>query len=237
MVQSSSRWDAVETSDHWLAVTDYESVLERVATAADRVGRSPEEVTIVVVSKTRTVEEILKVYQLGHRDFGENRAQEMALKVPQLPDDIRWHFVGALQSNKVRQIRQGTHLLHSMDRLSLARAWLKGMGVPPSVLLQVNLGDEDQKSGVGPGDVAEVLGQMVDLGLQVRGLMAIPPIPEDAENSRPHFCKLREIMESIPARLPSFSELSMGMTDDFEVAIEEGASIIRVGRAIFGPRI
>ena len=236
MVQSSTRCDAVETSRDRLDVTGYEAVLDRVATAAGRVGRAPEEVTLVDVSKNKTIEEILEVYQLGHRDFGENRAQEMASKVPHLPPDIRWHFVGALQSNKVRQIRQSTHLLHSMDRLSLAHAWLKGIGIPPSVLIQVNVGDEEQKSGVGPGDVAQVLQNVLELGLQVRGLMAIPPIPDNAEQSRPHFRKLREIMTSIPSRPPGFSELSMGMTDDFEVAIEEGASIIRVGRAIFGSR-
>ena len=199
--------------------------------------RSTDDVTIVAVSKTVTVEDILRIYELGHRDFGENRAQELATKTAQLPEDIRWHFVGALQSNKVRLIRSTTHLLHSMDRRSLANAWLKGMGKPPPVLLQVNVGGEAQKSGIDPTDVGEVLEWMLDMGLTVRGLMAIPPIPESAEQSRPYFHKLREISESTTRRYPDCSELSMGMTDDFEVAIEEGASIIRVGRAIFGPRI
>ena len=214
----------------------YEAVLDKVAAAADRVGRSADGVTLVAVSKTKTVEDILEIYELGHRDFGENRAQELAAKAPQLPDDIRWHFVGALQSNKVRQIRSTTHLLHSMDRSSLAKAWLKGIGRPPPVLLQVNIGDEAQKSGIDPKDVAEVLERILTMGLTIRGLMAIPPIPEYAEQSRTHFQKLREIIEPISLLNPSCKELSMGMTDDFEVAIEEGASIIRVGRAIFGPR-
>ena len=214
----------------------YEDVLERVAAATSRVGRSASDVTLVVVSKTRTVEEILEIYQSGHRDFGENRAQEFAAKAPRLPDDIRWHFVGALQSNKVRQVRPMTHLLHSMDRASLAEGWLKGMGQSPPVLLQVNVGAEQQKSGIAPGDVAETLEWMLEMGLKVRGLMTIPPIPELAEHSRPHFRRLSGLIETIRSPATEFVELSMGMTDDFEVAIEEGASIIRVGRAIFGPR-
>ena len=236
LVQSSTGRHNVATSDDWLGLTSYETVLERVAVAAHRVGRSPDNVTVVAVSKTKSVEEILEVYQLGHRDFGENRAQELAVKAPQLPPDIRWHFVGALQSNKVRQVRQTTHLLHSMDRPSLASAWLKGIGMPPPVLLQVNIGDEPQKSGIDVGAVTEVFERMVIMGLSVRGLMAIPPVSEHPEQSRSHFRRLREILESIPSQELDLVELSMGMTDDFEVAIEEGASIIRVGRAIFGPR-
>lgn len=215
----------------------YPEVLDRMNSATARSGRSADEVTLVVVSKTRTVEEIFEIYELGHRDFGENRAQELAAKSPHLPDDIRWHFVGALQSNKVRQVRPVAHLLHSMDRPSLAKSWLKGVGTPPPVLLQVNLEAEQQKSGMGPGEVSDVLELMLSMGLTVRGLMAIPPIPEVAEQSRLHFRNLREIMETISSPSSEFVELSMGMTDDYEVAIEEGASIIRVGRAIFGPRI
>ncbi len=219
-----------------MGLVGFEAVLDRIAAAVDRVGRSVDEVTLVAVSKTKTVDEILRVYELGHRDFGENRAQELAAKAPHLPDDIRWHFVGALQSNKVRQIRPTTHLLHSMDRASLAGAWLKGIGEPPPVLLQVNIGDEPQKSGIDPVDVADVLRWMLKMGVPVRGLMAIPPIPESPEQSRRYFQNLREIFESVRPGSAGFDDLSMGMTDDFEVAIEEGASIIRVGRAIFGPR-
>ena len=214
----------------------YAEVLERMAVAAKHAGRSVDDVTLVAVSKTRTVAEVLDVYQLGQRDFGENRAQELAEKAPRLPDDIRWHFVGALQSNKTRLVRSRTHLLHSMDRRSLATSWLKGVGVPPPVLLQVNVGGEVQKSGIDPGDVPEVLGWMLGMGLNVRGLMAIPPIPKTSEESRLHFRTLVEISESIPALNDGHHELSMGMTDDYEIAISEGASIIRVGRAIFGPR-
>lgn len=214
----------------------YESVSTRVEAACSRAGRDGGEITVVAVSKTMTPEDIMEVYEQGHRDFGENRAQEMAEKAPVLPDDIRWHFVGALQSNKSRIVRSRTHLLHSMDRRSLADAWLKGPGLPPPVLIQVNVGEEPQKSGVAPDSVVETTRWMVSMGLEVRGLMAIPPIPARPEDSRPYFQTLRDLRDRVAKVVPDAVELSMGMTDDFEVAIEEGSSIIRVGRAIFGPR-
>lgn len=214
----------------------YAAVMSRIEDAARRSGRAAEEVTLVAVSKTMSPSQILSVYEKGHRDFGENRTQEMADKAGGLPADIRWHFVGALQSNKAKLVRSKTHLLHSMDRRSLADAWLKGPGLPPPVLLQVNVGEERQKSGVFPEEIAETVEWMTALGLDVRGLMAIPPIPETPEASRPYFVALRRLRDEVTAVAPSVTHLSMGMSDDFEVAIEEGASIIRVGRAIFGPR-
>ena len=217
-------------------MTRYAEITGRVRDAATRAGRSPDEITLVAVSKTKSVDEIKAVYDLGHRDFGENRAQELAAKAPLLPDDIRWHFVGSLQTNKVRMIRSTTSLLHSVDRESLAKAWVKGSGMPPPVLLQVNVADEPQKSGVAVSELPELLSKTADLGLEVRGLMAIPPIPDFPEDSREHFASLRLLAENIDKPEGWSGELSMGMTDDFEVAIEEGSSIIRVGRAIFGPR-
>jgi PLP dependent protein len=214
----------------------YQEVMERVAAAARRADRQVGDVTVVAVSKTMTPEDIMGVYEQGHRDFGENRAGELAEKAPLLPEDIRWHFVGALQSNKTRLVRGIVQLLHSMDRPSLGKAWMKGHGLPPPVLAQVNVGDESQKSGVAVDRVPEAVEWMVEMGLDVRGLMAIPPLPERPEDSRPYFQILRELRDRVAARHPAMAELSMGMTDDFEVAIEEGASIIRVGRAIFGPR-
>lgn len=214
----------------------YLEVMERVASAAFEAGRSSEEITVVAVSKTMSADDIMTVYNQGQRDFGENRAQELAEKAPQLPDDIRWHYVGSLQSRKARTVRPVVALLHSMDRRSLGSAWMKGHGEPPPVLAQVNVGEEDQKSGVARDDVAEALEWMQSLGLDVRGLMAIPPIPETPEDSRAHFREVRSIRDSVRDRYPSVEHLSMGMTDDFEVAISEGASIIRVGRAIFGAR-
>lgn len=201
-----------------------------------RSGRDTSEVTLVAVSKTKSAEEIMRVYEEGHRDFGENRAQELATKAPLLPDDIRWHFVGSLQSNKTRVVRPLSHLLQSMDRRSLALAWVKGPGMPPPVLLQVNVGDERQKSGADVEETDSLVEWMTGLGLDVKGLMAIPPVPDQPEASRRFFVMLRELRDRVAVRNPSVVELSMGMTDDFEVAIEEGASIIRIGRAIFGPR-
>ncbi|MFZ0014388.1 MAG: YggS family pyridoxal phosphate-dependent enzyme, partial [Acidimicrobiia bacterium] len=169
----------------------YEEVMDRVARAADSAGRDPKAITVVAVSKTHSVDEIMAVYEMGHRDFGENRAQELVDKAPWLPDDIRWHFVGALQSRKARAVRPIVSLLHSMDRRSLGSAWMKGQGHPPPVLAQVNLGDEEQKSGVAADEVSGAVDWMVSLGLDVQGLMAIPPIPEQPEDSRPHFARLR----------------------------------------------
>lgn len=214
----------------------YDDVMERVAAAAVRSGRAASDITVVAVSKTKTANDVLEIYERGHRDLGENRAQELAQKAPLLPDDIRWHFIGALQSNKARMVRPVAHLLHSMDRTSLAGAWLKGLGVPPPVLVQVNIGEEPQKSGVDPGDARATVDRLVEMGLDVRGLMAIPPISDVAESTRGYFIALRELRDAIAVDHPGISELSMGMTDDFEIAIEEGASMIRVGRAIFGAR-
>jgi len=214
----------------------YAEVMERVVAAASRAGRSPDAVTVVAVSKTMSRRDILAVYEQGHRDFGENRAGELAVKAPDLPDDIRWHFVGALQSNKTRTVRSVVDLLHSMDRRSLGKAWMKGHGMPPPVLAQVNVGEEPQKSGVAAVEVGSALTWMVDMGLHVSGLMTIPPMPESPEDSRVYFERLRRIRDEVSATHPSVVELSMGMSDDFEVAIAEDASVIRVGRAIFGPR-
>lgn len=219
-----------------MAGLSYAEVMDRVQQAASRAGRSVDEITVVAVSKTMTPDDVMNVYSQGHRDFGENRAAELTEKSTRLPDDIRWHYVGALQSNKARTVRGITYLLHSMDRRSLGAAWMKGHGLPPPVLAQVNIGVESQKSGIAPGEVAEAIAWMTDLGLDVRGLMAIPPIPERPEDSRPHFENLRQIRDQVVAENPRVVELSMGMTDDFEVAISEGASIIRIGRAIFGER-
>lgn len=214
----------------------YREVMDRVAAAAERSGRSAGDITVVAVSKTMLPSDVLAVYEQGHRDFGENRAGELVEKAEHLPDDIRWHFVGALQSNKARTVRGLVHLLHSMDRRSLGKAWMKGQGLPPPVLAQVNVGDEAQKSGLSIDGVESGIQWMEELGLDVRGLMAIPPMPDTPEQSREHFATLREIRDRLAVDHPSIVELSMGMTDDFEVAIAEGASIIRVGRAIFGPR-
>lgn len=213
-----------------------EAVRQRIAAAAARAGRSPASVRLVVVSKARTVDEIFEAYAAGHRDFGENRAEELTMKAPQLPSDIRWHFVGTLQSRKTSAVRPHTHLLHSMDRMSLARRWALAPGATPPCLLQVNIGREPQKHGVDPEAVMATLDEMSDAGVVPVGLMAIPPAPDAAEDSRGHFAALAALAEAARRSHPAIAELSMGMTDDFEVAVEEGATLVRVGRAIFGPR-
>ncbi len=203
-------------------------VLDRIAASATAAGRSAGSVTLVVITKGRSVAEIEAVYAQGQRDFGENRAQELATKAPLLPDDIRWHFVGPLQRNKVPKVR-GT-LLHSLDRERLARAWV---GAP--ALVQVNIGRESQKHGVAPEDALAFVDACRGLGVDVRGLMALPPQVTHPEQARPSFRALRELRDEAITHYPEVRELSMGMTDDFEVAVAEGATMVRIGRAIFGP--
>jgi pyridoxal phosphate enzyme (YggS family) len=212
-----------------------ESVKERVARACERVGRDPSEVTVVAVSKGRPPEEILRLYEDGHRDFGENRADELSAKAAELPADIRWHFVGHLQSNKARVVRPIASVLHSMDRVSLAKAWLKGAGTPPPSFLEVNVGREPQKSGVVPEEAESLAEQLVTLGVPLIGVMAIVPIVDEPEHARPYFRELVEVRDRVRRIEPAATGLSMGMTDDFEVAVEEGATVIRLGRAIFDP--
>lgn len=210
-----------------------ESVTDRAVRALSESGREPDELTILAVSKGHSTEEIRVLYEAGHRDFGENRAQELRDKVPELPDDIRWHFVGPLQSNKARIVRPAVVALHSMDRRSLASAWMKGSGRPPACYLQVNIGREPQKSGVMPEEVPSMVSGLGSMGVPIIGLMTIPPLVDDPEESRPHFAALRVLRDEISADHPAISGLSMGMTNDFEIAIQEGATVIRVGRAIF----
>lgn len=212
----------------------YRVVLEKVAEAAIGAGRRPEEVTLVVITKGRGVSLIRELYDLGVRDFGENRAQELARKAGELPDDIRWHFVGPLQTNKVRMVRPVAHLLHSMDRVKLARFWTRGAGRRVAALAQVNIGQEPQKHGAPPDQLEEMVAAFQGQGVKLRGLMAMAPQVEDPERARPYFRRLRRLSEALADRYPAMTELSMGMTEDYQVAVEEGATMVRVGRAIFG---
>ena len=213
-----------------------EAILDKVAAAADRSGRDPSEIVVVAVGKTFPPETLMKAYEAGHRDFGENRAQELAVKVPALPSDIRWHFIGPLQRNKVRIVRPAATLLHSMDRQALGEAWLKGPGSPPPVLVEINIGEEPQKAGIEPDRAAALIGVLTDLGLDVQGLMTIPPQLDHPDQTRRYFESMRKLRDHLARDHPAVRELSMGMTDDFEVAIEEGATLVRIGRAIFGAR-
>lgn len=210
-----------------------EEVMERVSAAASRSGRGPSEVEVVVVSKGRRVAEVERLYRAGHRVFAENRAQDLSAKAPRLPSDLVWHFVGPLQTNKVRLVRPMVRLLHSLDRRSLAEAWVKGPDRPPACLLQVNVGREPQKHGVDPDLAEEACAEFSRLGVEIVGAMCIPPLGDTPEASRPFFTLLRGIRDRLARSWPSVRELSMGMSDDFEVAVEEGSTMIRVGRAIF----
>ena len=210
-----------------------ESVRERMSAAAARSGRAPDSVVLVIVTKGQSVETISKLYDRGERDFGENRAQELTGKVDQLPTDIRWHFVGPLQSNKVRSVRPNVNLLHSLDRPELGPAWIKGPGLAPPALLQVNVGLEPQKHGLVPDDILGTFGDLVSLGVDLVGLMAIPPLTGDAAATRRYFEEMRRLAGLVAGERGGDVALSMGMSDDFEMAIEEGATFVRVGRAIF----
>lgn len=205
-----------------------------MAAAADRAGRDPAEVTLVAVSKTVGPAEIATAYAAGQRDFGENRSSELSAKADVLPNDIRWHFVGALQSRKAKEIAPIASVVHSVDRESLLRAWAR-TGSDASLLLQLNLAHEAQKHGADAGVAVEILRVADALGLTFAGLMLMPPQVEDPEVNRRWFRRLHEIRDQLRSDWPGLDALSMGMTDDFEVAIEEGATLIRVGRAIFGP--
>ena len=208
-------------------------VRRRVAAATARSGRTGDAVRLIAVSKGRTVSDIATLFEEGQRDFGENRAQEFAAKAPLLSEAVRWHFVGPLQRNKVNKVRPLTALLHSMDRERLAVAWA-APDAPPA-LLEVNIGGEVQKHGVAPADAEAAAAAIIAAGVDLRGLMTVAPLAADAEAVRPIFATMRRLQARLAERWPSIVDLSMGMTDDFEVAIEEGATLVRVGRAIFGP--
>jgi len=219
-------------------------VRERIAAACRRSQRGPDDVRLLAISKTFPPESIREAYKAGLRDFGENRVQEAAAKRPALSDlSITWHLVGHLQTNKAKTARELFQWVHSVDSFRLAQkldqATVSAGGRLP-VLLEVNLGGEESKAGVGESDVIQLAEQSSRLvTLEVRGLMVIPPFFDDPEQVRPYFRQLRELAHKIEERgIPNVSmrELSMGMSHDFEVAIEEGATIIRVGTAIFGAR-
>ncbi len=219
------------------------AVQERIAKAAARVGRDPEGITLVAVTKTMPVERIREAMDAGQRVFGENRVQEAQAKVEAVGRDIQWHLIGHLQRNKVKFVCDLFDLIESVDSLPLARdidAHAAKRGIVMPILIQVNIGDETTKSGVSASAALGLVQQAATLShLVIRGLMCVPPAVEVAERSRAYFIELRSLAEQIAAeRIPtvSMSELSMGMSHDFDVAIEEGATMVRVGSAIFGPR-
>lgn len=222
---------------------NYFEVEERILAACQRVGRKREEVTLIAVSKTKPVEMIREVYDLNQRDFGENKVQELTGKYPVLPSDIRWHLIGHLQHNKVKYIADKVCLIHSVDSLRLAETISKeackhNCTIP--VLVEVNVAEEESKFGVKVGETPSLVEAIAQLpGIAVKGLMTIAPYVADPEENRPVFRKLRELSVDIARKNinnVTMSVLSMGMTNDYEVAIEEGATMVRVGTGIFGER-
>jgi len=224
------------------------AVRERIHKAARRAGRSSEEIALMAVSKTQPAERIREAYSAGQRLFGENRVQEFGLKAEAMQDlkDAEWHMIGHLQSNKAARTAELFRAVDSVDSVKLAEkldAAARALGRTLEVLIEINVGGEAAKSGVAP-DSHELEGLLLAAprlkALVFRGLMTVPPLTDDPQSARPYFGKLRELRDAIAARkLPSVAmdELSMGMSHDFEVAIEEGSTCVRVGTAIFGERI
>lgn len=223
--------------------TSIAAVQTTIAEAAQRVGRRADEITLVAVSKTVPVELVQVAYNLGVTHFGENRVQEALPKIAAFhPERIRWHMIGHLQSNKASKVARSFEYVQSVDNLHLAQAlnrYAEEEGKQLAVLLQVNVAGEASKEGMSLDEAPALARQIVALPhLKVQGLMTIAPLVQDVEELRPVFRSLCVLRDRLRAELPecSWQHLSMGMTADYRVAIEEGATIVRIGRAIFGPR-
>ncbi len=209
-------------------------VRERIDRAAKQAGRDPDSVTLIAVSKIKPASEILAAYEAGQRDFGENYVQEFRAKLTALPEmpDARFHMIGKLQSNKAKPATELFHYIHTLDNVRLAKR-LNAVGKQLNVFLEVKLSNEESKAGMAV-EAVEPLKEFVAgvPNLTLKGLMTMPPWSQDPEDSRPFFRRLRELAE-----LHELPDLSMGMSNDLEVAVEEGATYVRVGTAIFGKRV
>lgn len=218
-----------------------ETVRSRIAAAAARAGRNPAEVELVAVSKTYPAERIREAAEAGQELFGESRVQEALVKIPSLPGRLRWHFIGHLQANKVRKALPLFELIHGVDTVEIARdidRIAADLGLHPRVLLEVNVSGEGSKHGFTPEDLERALDELLALPrVQVEGFMTMAPLAPEAEASRPFFAALRSLRDRLAERagIP-FQTLSMGMSGDYGVAVEEGATLVRVGSAIFGSR-
>ena len=216
-------------------------VREQIAHAAAKSSRSSNDVELVAITKTHPVEKVREAIDAGQTLFGENRVQEARAKIPELPSNVRWHFVGHLQKNKIRQALPLFEMIHSVDSLALAldiNRIAEEEGLYPRVLFEVNVAGEGSKFGFAPDHLREQMEALLALPrLSIEGLMCIPPLVEEAEGARRYFVQLRELRDSLEnecnVKLP---QLSMGMTNDFLIAVEEGATLVRVGTAIFGER-
>ncbi|MCS7213858.1 MAG: YggS family pyridoxal phosphate-dependent enzyme [Candidatus Calescibacterium sp.] len=222
-------------------IQNVQSVLERVKSACLRAGRRPSDVRIVAVSKTFPPEYIRYAYEAGIRDFGENYFQEAFPKMNELGDlDITWHFIGRIQSNKIKNIYQSFSFVHSLSSENHIIEFEKRYnGKKIKCFVQINIGEEKTKSGIYEEQIFEFIKRFFEISpksIELVGLMTIPPPSDDPEKARQYFVRMRKIRDKLISQGYNLPELSMGMTDDFEVAIEEGASFVRIGRAIFGER-
>jgi pyridoxal phosphate enzyme (YggS family) len=219
---------------------NYKRITDRLAAAAAKRGIPVTDITLIAVTKTVQPETIREAWELGINDFGENRVQDGLPKIDALPTGPRWHFIGHLQRNKVKQVLPNFVLIHSLDSLRLARALQKeGRKLKKTVeaLVQVNIGSEESKFGFEYDEVLHAIEEMAGLdALRIRGLMAIAPFFSDPERTRPYFRKLYQLFTGIRVEGVEMRYLSMGMTNDFDVAVEEGANMVRIGTALFGPR-
>lgn len=220
-----------------------DQVENRIKSACGRVGRDTGEVTLIAVSKTKPVLMLEEAYDAGCRHFGENKVQELVDKYEVMPKDIKWHMIGHLQRNKVKYIVDKVFMIHSVDSVRLAEEINKEAvkkGIRVNILIEVNVAGEESKFGVRPEDAETLITEISSLpGISIKGLMTIAPYVENAEENRQHFVKLRQLSVDIMNKNidnVSMDVLSMGMTGDYQVAVEEGASYVRVGTGIFGER-
>ena len=223
--------------------TTLQEINERIAVATARSGRVAGDVQLVAVTKTHPIAIISEAYTLGLRDFGENRVQEMIVKHYELPADIRWNLIGHLQSNKAKYIAQFVGLVHSIDSVETAKELSKRATLhsrTAEILLEVNVGAEASKDGVAVDGAKQLLDSIRQEAPEIiiRGLMTVAPFDEHPERIRPVFAKLRALRDELASAHPDLglTELSMGMSNDYEIAIEEGATIVRLGSALFGER-
>lgn len=221
------------------------NLYRRISHSAMRAGRNPEEVNLIAVTKTVQVEKIIEAIEAGVRIFGENRVQEARQKIPEVSNKykdskISWHMIGTLQKNKVKYAVRLFDMIHSVDSLDLAREInreAERVGKIQDILIEIKLSPEEKKHGIRPDELFGLLEHLYLLkNINVRGLMTIPPYSDNPEDSRPYFRRLRGLLEDAQKRGFPLRELSMGMSGDFEVAIDEGATMVRIGTAIFGER-
>ena len=218
-----------------------ERVRDQIAQATTKAGRATDDIELVAITKTHPAEEVREAIEAGQKLFGESRLQEARVKIPELPSNLRWHFVGHLQKNKIRHALPLFELFHSVDSVALAQEMNRiadEEGMHPRVLLEVNVAGEGSKFGFAPEKLRAEMESLLALPrLSILGLMTIPPFAEEAEASRKYFVELRELRDRLQTGFHvDLGQLSMGMTNDFPIAVEEGATLVRVGTAIFGER-